>query len=159
MSLQLRPALESDLDVLAALDAELFGRGRWTKAMFLGELNAPLRHYRVAEAGGQIRGYAGITLGETAQVMTIGVHPEHRRQGIGRMLLADLLRAAKDFGAREVILEVRVDARGPQALYEEFGFVPFGVRKNYYQSEGIDALIMHKNLRRRLGPVGSEVWE
>src|SRR5699024_10212943 len=102
---------------------------------------------------------AGIALGETSQVMTIGVHPGHRRRGIGRMLMSDLLAAARAHGAREVILEVRVDAEAPQAMYRDFGFTPVGVRKNYYQSEGIDALVMHTRLTGRIGPVGSEVTQ
>ncbi len=148
-----------DLGPVERLEAELFGIGKWTRGMFLSELGAPLRHYRVAERDGQILGYAGIALGETSQVMTIGVHPGHRREGIGRLLLADLLDAAREAGAREVILEVRVDAEAPQAMYRKFGFDPIAVRKNYYQSEGVDALVMQKQLRRRIGPVGSEVAE
>ena len=148
-----------DLGPVEQLEAELFGIGKWTHGMFLSELGAPLRHYRVAERDGQILGYAGIALGETSQVMTIGVHPDRRREGIGRLLLADLLNAAREAGAREVILEVRVDAEAPQAMYRNFGFDPIAVRKNYYQSEGVDALVMQKQLRRRIGPVGSEVAE
>lgn len=153
----LRPATSADLEDIVALETRLFGAGAWSRGMFLSELDAPWRHYRVAEHDGRILGYAGIALGETAQVMTIGVDPQHRRRGIGRLLFGDLLAAARTFGAREIILEVRVDAAAPQAMYTEFGFTPVGVRKNYYQSEGIDALVMHKEIRRRVGPVGSEV--
>jgi len=159
MTPTLRPLVPGDLDAVLPLEAELFGRGKWTRGMFLSELSAPRRHYQVAERAGGIVGYAGIALGETSQVMTIGVHPGHRRQGIGRMLLSDLLEAARRFGAMEAILEVRIDAAAPQAMYTEFGFTPMGVRKNYYQAEGIDALVMHKQLRSRIGPVGSEVTE
>jgi len=157
MSPDLRPMTPADVPEVAELEEVLFGRGRWRPSMFLSELRAPRRHYRVAEVGGVLAGYAGIALGESAQVMTIGVHPEHQRRGIGRVLFDDLLRAARAGGAREVVLEVRVDASVPQAMYASFGFTPLGVRKNYYQPEGIDALVMHKRLRRPLGPVGSEV--
>lgn len=157
MTGQLRPMCERDLDAVAALDAEVFGRGKWTRGMFQSELTAERRHYRVLEERGELRGYAGIALGESSQIMTIGVRSEHRRRGLGRGLLADLLDAARGFGAMEVILEVRIDAPGPQGLYKEFGFIPMGVRKNYYQAEGVDALVMHKRLRGGIGPVGSEV--
>lgn len=149
-----------DVDQVHALEAELFGKGQWTRGMFLSELHAPWRHYVVAETAGAgegtIIGYAGIALGPTAQVMTIGVDPAHRRQGIGRTLFSNLLEAAMRHRSAEVILEVRVDSPAPIAMYEEFGFRPMGVRKNYYQAEGIDALVMHKRLRQGIGPVGSE---
>lgn len=157
MTTKLRPMVDADVPEVAALEADLFGASRWTAGMFHNELASPRRHYRVAELAGHLIGYAGIALGETCQVMTIGVHPDHRRRGVGRTLFADLLAAARQAGAREVILEVRVDAEAPQAMYTDFGFRPIGVRKNYYQAEGIDALVMHKRLRRPLGPVGSEV--
>lgn len=148
-----------DLDAVADLEAELFGKGKWSRAMFVSELHAPWRHYIVAVPAGDpetILGYAGIALGESAQVMTIGVAPAARRQGIGRRLLTDLLREAEEHGSREAILEVRVDAEAPQAMYRKFGFIGIGVRKNYYQAEGIDALVMKKNLGPQVGPVGSE---
>lgn len=159
MTGNLRPMTAADLDVILELEAELFGRGQWTRGMFLNELAAPRRHYRMVEDGEQIVGYAGIALGETSQVMTIGVHPRRRREGIGRKLFTDLLETAEEFGAKEIVLEVRIDAEAPQAMYEAFGFTPMGVRKNYYQAEGIDALVMHKHTRRPIGPVGSEVTE
>lgn len=159
MTAALRPMTVDDLGEVELLEADLFGRGSWTRGMFLSELHGPWRHYRVAEAAGRIIGYAGIALGETSQVMTIGVHPQWRRRGVGRLLFTDLLETAREFGALEVILEVRIDAEAPQAMYTDFGFTPLGVRKNYYQAEGIDALVMHKRLRRSVGPIGSEVTQ
>src|SRR5690625_2345581 len=159
MTPTLRPLVAADLDAVLSLEAELFGRGKWTRGMFLSELGAPRRHYQVAERAGGIVGYAGIALGETSQVMTIGVDPGHRRQGIGRMLLSDLLEAARRVGAMEAILEVRIGAAAPQVIYSECGFTRRGVPKSYSQGECIDALVMHKRLRSRIGQVGSEVTE
>ena len=47
-----------------------------------------------------------------------------------------------DMGAEAVSLEVRVTNWGAQRLYARFGFRPVGIRKNYYQEIGEDALIM-----------------
>ena len=57
-------------------------------------------------------------------------------------LLHDLIVAAIEMGADAVSLEVRVTNWGAQRLYGRFGFHPVGVRKNYYQEIGEDALIM-----------------
>jgi ribosomal-protein-alanine N-acetyltransferase len=45
-------------------------------------------------------------------------------------------------GAEAISLEVRVTNWGAQRLYGRYGFRPVGVRKNYYQEVGEDALIM-----------------
>lgn len=151
---------QADIDVVLELEADLFGVGQWSRGMFQAELQAPARHYRVAEeSGGQIVGYAGVALGHTSQVMTIGVDSAWRRRGIGSALMKDLIEAACDWGGKEMILEVRIDAHPPQAMYEAFGFKPMGVRKNYYQAEGVDALVMHRQLRDGIGPIGSEVTQ
>ena len=39
-------------------------------------------------------------------------------------------------------LEVRLSNHAAQDLYRRFGFVPVGVRKNYYQETNEDALVM-----------------
>jgi ribosomal-protein-alanine N-acetyltransferase len=43
-------------------------------------------------------------------------------------------------------LEVRVTNYGAQALYTKLGFVPNGIRKEYYQDDKEDALIMWREL-------------
>ena len=55
----------------------------------------------------------------------------------------DIARGRVDFfKADAVSLEVRVTNWGAQRLYSRFGFRPVGIRKNYYQEIGEDALIM-----------------
>ncbi len=73
---------------------------------------------------------------------TIAVDPDHHREKIGTRLMYELIQAAVDMGAVAVSLEVRVTNWGAQRLYGRFGFRPVGIRKNYYQETGEDALIM-----------------
>jgi ribosomal-protein-alanine N-acetyltransferase len=54
----------------------------------------------------------------------------------------DLIVGGVELGAGAVSLEVRVSNWGAQRLYGRYGFRPVGVRKNYYQEIGEDALIM-----------------
>ncbi|EQD41317.1 ribosomal-protein-alanine acetyltransferase, partial [mine drainage metagenome] len=42
----------------------------------------------------------------------------------------------------DLTLEVRVTNTGAQSLYHEFGFVPAGIRKNYYAEVNEDAIVM-----------------
>ncbi len=54
----------------------------------------------------------------------------------------ELIQEAIRMSAVAVSLEVRVTNWGAQRMYGRFGFRPVGIRKNYYQETGEDALIM-----------------
>ncbi|HMN59766.1 MAG TPA: ribosomal protein S18-alanine N-acetyltransferase [Anaerolinea sp.] len=75
-------------------------------------------------------------------IATIAVHPDYRRAGIGRRLLVRGLRAGWERGARKAFLEVRRGNLAAQAMYFRFGFTVNGERKQYYQDNHEDALLM-----------------
>jgi ribosomal-protein-alanine N-acetyltransferase len=97
----------------------------------------------VAEVGGQVVGMIvnWIILDE-AHIATIAVHPQHRRAGIGKCLLAQGLLAAWERGARTALLEVRAGNLPAQAMYLRFGFEVVGKRPHYYKDNNEDALLM-----------------
>jgi len=115
----------------------------WTVGVLTDELaHGDTRTYRVALIDEEVVGFAGVLVqvGE-AHVTNIAVHPEHRRNGIARVLLLSVVRAAIARGAHAITLEVRSSNVGAQRLYHQFGFAPSGVRPRYY-ADGEDALIM-----------------
>src|SRR5438105_14898330 len=116
----------------------------WSPNLFLAEMNETRdRLYLVARVDRDIVGYGGVMVnGDEAHVTTIAVDPEHHRRKIGTRLLYELVQGALRLGATAVSLEVRVTNWGAQRLYGRFGFRPVGIRKNYYQETGEDALIM-----------------
>ena len=65
-------------------------------------------------------------------------------------LLQVLVDEAKRQGASRMLLEVRVDNDPALALYQRFGFERMGLRKRYYQPEGIDAYTMSLDLKPRV---------
>ncbi|MGH9180842.1 MAG: ribosomal protein S18-alanine N-acetyltransferase, partial [Acidimicrobiales bacterium] len=104
------------------------------------------RAYRVARADGTVIGYAGLMLaGLDAHVTTLAVDPAWQRHGVGTLLLAELAAQAVERRCRNLTLEVRVGNLAAQRLYGAFGFVPAGIRKNYYVETNEDALIMWAN--------------
>jgi|SRR5690625_212282 len=147
MTATLRPLRESDLDAVIALEAELFGAQAWSRASYVEELHQPSRHYLAAVAGGELIGYGGLFIAAESQIMTIGVHPDHRRQGVATRLLAALIDAARQRRSREVWLEVRAEDDGAQALYTAAGFSAVGQRDDYYGPGG-HALVMRLVLPR-----------
>jgi ribosomal-protein-alanine N-acetyltransferase len=146
IEVQLVPMRRRHLRSVLRIEAEVYPRP-WSLPLFMSELNLRTsRVYTVARVGGSVVGYAGLMLsGEDAHVTTIAVDPAWHRHKIGTRLLLHLAREALLHGARNLTLEVRVSNSAAQAMYKGFGFVPAGIRKNYYVETNEDALIMWAN--------------
>lgn len=116
----------------------------WSLSLFLSELRYhDSRVYRVARIGPEVVGYGGLMLvGGDGHVTNLGVAPGHRRRGIATRLLLALAEQALAEGVGALTLEVRMSNTAAQELYRRFGFVPAGVRENYYTDANEDALIM-----------------
>lgn len=139
---------ESDAARCAALEEELFpGDDPWSEHAFVEEIRAG-HHYVAARDCDELVGYAGLAFvagppHAEAEVHTIGVDPAHRRRGIGRALLRDLL-AVADAARATVFLEVRTDNDAARALYAAEGFTVVGLRRRYYRPSGADAHTMRR---------------
>jgi ribosomal-protein-alanine N-acetyltransferase len=91
----------------------------------------------------RVVGFAGVWLMvDEAHITTFGVHPDFRRQGVGRRLLLRLVDLAIELRAARLTLEVRVSNTAAQALYRRFGFVVSATRPRYYTDDGEDAYVM-----------------
>ena len=146
--ISLRPMRSSDLDELLPHEDELFGTEAWSRQSYLDELaDTELRQYLVAEQDGKVVGSAGVlAIGETAQILTVGVLPAARRQGIGEQLVQALLAEAVRRRAEEVLLEVRMDNAAARQLYGKLGFAVIGTRRGYYDQGRMDAVVMRRAL-------------
>ncbi len=136
--------LPADLDAVMEIERCSFAEP-WTPGLFLRELKLPFSTTLVARSpDGQIAGYVCWWLvGDEVHLLNLAVHPDCRRQGLGRYLLETVLRAAAQAGARLVTLEVRDDNAAAIALYRAYGFHQVGVRRNYY-AQGRHALILSR---------------
>jgi ribosomal-protein-alanine N-acetyltransferase len=126
-----------------AIERQVYPRP-WSPNLFLSEMSeSKNRCYLVARIDREVVGYGGmICYGEEAHITNIAVDPLRHRQKIASRVLNDLIVEAVEMGAEAISLEVRVTNWGAQRLYGRYGFRPVGVRKNYYQEVGEDALIM-----------------
>lgn len=146
----LRTATADDLEAIMALERASFPTDAWSEAMMREELASRHGRYLVLEEAGRLIGYGGIRAvrgGTDADIQTIALVEGARGRGRGRGLLRSLLTEAGERGAREVFLEVRADKPIPQALYVSEGFVEIARRPNYYQPDGVDAIVMRLDLR------------
>lgn len=121
----IRPARAEDAERVMAVAGAAFRRSQWTAdalRRWIGE-EAPLRV--AVGPGSEVVGYVGLVLerGERDAVITdLAVHPDHRRRGLGRALIAVALGELHDRGARAVSLSVESENGGAIALCRGFGF-------------------------------------
>ncbi len=102
----------------------------------------------VAVQNGAVLAYGGMLLTPfDAQIINIAVHPDARRNGLGKQILATLLEEASARVPESVTLEVRVSNTAAIALYEQYGFRTVGKRKSFYTLPTEDALVMERKLK------------
>lgn len=148
MNAALRVAGPGDLELFAALEAEVFAEDPWTPYIIAEELSSPASRYWIAtDESGDVVGYGGAKVGgDQADVMTIGVRPHARGQGIGATILGELLAWSREAGAREIFLDVRPSNEGAIGLYESRGFVEIGRRPRYFRNPVEEAVEMRAPL-------------
>jgi len=148
MAVQLRDADAGDLDAVMAIEHAVFPTDAWPRESMLSELSNRHTRYLVAFDQGapdDLLGYAGLLApaGATqADIQSVAVVESARRRGLARSMVQTLVAEARDRGAREVFLEVRVDNPNAQALYDSLGFERIAVRKGYYQPDNVDGVVM-----------------
>lgn len=74
-------------------------------------------------------------------IMMLAIRLDERRNGLGELLLIGALQEAVKRKVRTVTLEVQSSNLSAQALYQKYGFIEVGVRKNYY-TKNENALIL-----------------
>jgi ribosomal-protein-alanine N-acetyltransferase len=128
---------------LMPIERELFRPEPWSERLFWSELGQiDTRHYVVALSGEAVVGYAGLCdYPDEAFVQTIAVAPGAQGQGVGALLLTELIEESDRRRQRVVSLEVRADNAAAQRLYARHGFAQTGVRRGYYPG-GVDALVL-----------------
>lgn len=139
------------VDQLMVFERELFGPEAWTAHGYRQELADTRSRWYVAAVDpaddDRLVGWAGIMLlGEDAEILTVGVVPFRRRQGVAGRLLDALETHAATCGVTAVFLEVRVDNAGAIALYEHRGYERVGTRRGYYEHGRVDAALMRRPL-------------
>jgi RimJ/RimL family protein N-acetyltransferase len=116
----------------------------------------------VAEAGGRIVGRLSIARDPhpaSFHVADLGlmVAAGQRRRGIGRALLAEAVDWARAARVRKLELHVFPHNEAAIALYESFGFVREGYRRDHYRrGQGyVDAILMAYRLDKPAPPAAS----
>ena len=144
MNLTIRKMTVEDIQAVVELDQKSFSLP-WPERSFRFELtDNPASRCWVADVDGKLVGMIVVWLiVDEAHVATLATHPDYRRQGIGRRLLAHALLHMIPDGARRSFLEVRESNFAAQEMYRKFGYEVTGRRRRYYRDNDEDAILMN----------------
>ena len=138
---------KEDIDQIVDIENSCFS-APWSPQDFENELQKEYGIDLVAEYKQSIEGYAiGWMIRDDIHIANVAVHPQFRLKGIGEQLIRALIEYSKDFNV--AVLEVRCSNHTAQRLYKKLGFKEIGIRDNYYEEEGEDAVLMFKQLNEK----------
>jgi len=143
---------EGDLEEILDIERDSYPTP-WSPHIFRSEMINPLSRMLVGKVAGDLgRGVAGYIVfwqvSDEIHLHNIAVQRNLRRKGIASRLLTRTVQIAHSEEIRWMHLEVRSSNHAARKLYENFGFVVQGVRRNYYTETGEDAVIMSADLKR-----------
>jgi len=145
MGYLIRPMKSDDIPDVFAIDkasAALYWPER--SYHFEVEKNEASRPFVAVDEDGQILGFIVFwRILDEAHLANFAVSSAHRCKGIGRALLYHGLKTCFEEGANVSFLEVRAGNEPALHLYKSFGYHTESVRKQYYQDNHEDALLMN----------------
>jgi ribosomal-protein-alanine N-acetyltransferase len=150
---RIRPFRLADLPELVRLDRCCFPHSiAYDRFEMLHQLTSP-GHFSLLAVPGDggnpsLLGFiiaAAASPGRSGQIVTLDVHPDFRRQGIGRQLMAAAEQRLAGSGHPAVRLQVAVDNTGARKFYRGLGYHPAGRCPDYYP-DGTDAVEMVKRI-------------
>ncbi len=145
--------LEQTIQAVANIELLVQSHDAWTyqtlcETFAQDSIHMLIVYQQEKTAGNKVVGYCLYQiLFEQAEILRIGVHPNHQRQGIASQIFAKLNIALIGSRVESLLLEVRADNAPAIALYEQQEFIIIHKRKGYYQvphQPAIDALIMQR---------------
>jgi len=142
----IRKMTEQDIDEVTRIERESFTLP-WSRDSYIGELKNSFASYLICDYEGDVAGYGGVwVVFEEAHITNVAVAPIYRKRGMGRALMEELEKIAKDKKAVRILLEVRPSNTPALNMYRSRGYLPTGIRTAYYSDNGEDAILMTKLL-------------
>jgi ribosomal-protein-alanine N-acetyltransferase len=156
-AMRIREVSEVDLEAIIGIQSGTPQAAQWTQADYAKLASDLMGLILVAEvdapAIATVLGFAAFyRVSEEAELRNMAVDPSHRRQGVGRELLAEGLRRLWKQGVRQVYLEVRASNLPARQLYHSAGFGLRSRRKDYYNDPREDALVLSREFSGLNGP-------
>jgi len=153
---QIRAATEADLPAVLQMELASFTSPHWTKDQFAQALGMAEHtfvrcFFLIAENANGLLGFAigiAVLAGQQGfgEIQNIAVAEHVRQRGIGLALCSSLVERFVQLNLTNVELEVRAGNHAAKNLYARLGFMPVGVRRDYYANPVEDGILMSLKL-------------
>lgn len=123
--MQIRGLTKADYDYIISVLDQWWGgpAGRRADPMFFYEFG---EHALVAEQNGQVIGFLfGVMVpapSATGYVHLVGIHPDHRRRGVGKRLYEQFTERCRAAGMKQIKSLASSGHEGPVRFHESMGF-------------------------------------
>lgn len=133
-----------DVEAVYNIEALVHPEHHWSKDSFCNEIANNLAYYYcVKDEQGKHLGFIGLWhIFEEAHITTLAVHPNCRNMQLAQILMVKAIDDCYKDMIKYITLEVRESNVPAISLYQKFLFESVGMRKNYYQDNGENAIIM-----------------
>ncbi len=85
-------------------------------------------------------------LADRSEIIDFIVHINHRKNGIGSLLINKTIEIAKESNCKSISLEVKSTNKPAITFYQKHEFNIVSTRKRYYENGSIDAHLMYREL-------------
>jgi [ribosomal protein S18]-alanine N-acetyltransferase len=142
----IRRMMEKDLMEVVNIENRAFS-DPWSYESFKSDLNNEMALPIVAIYNDQVVGYSSIYVAaDEMQLGNFAVSPDHRKMGIGKLMMDEMLKLAAQCKSGKIFLEVRESNTPAISIYSSYGFRAVGKRNVYYRNPVENAIIMVKEL-------------
>jgi [ribosomal protein S18]-alanine N-acetyltransferase len=153
-----RLATAADAPVIAEMSRQYIEHGlgwSWTPDRVLRAIQDRATNVAVAHEATSVLGFGIMQYGErTAHLALLGVELDHRKRGLGMLLLSWLEQCAVVAGIERIRLEARSDNSEGLAFYHQHGYRQTAIIPGYYLGV-LDAVRLEKKLIAD-GPAAAE---
>lgn len=145
----LLPMTSADLAEVASIENDVYPHP-WTHGNFVDSLSSGYQCHVLRNAEATLLGYFLVMfLVDEVHLLNLSVRLNSHGKGIGRYLLGQIVQLAVDARMVAILLEVRPSNQRALTVYEHYGFVRIGMRRDYYpaaDSQREDAIVMRLTL-------------
>ena len=138
----IRWMIRRDMPSVLAIESSSF-EFPWTEDEFIRCLRQRDCIGMVAERNEEVAGFMIYELHKTRiHVLSFAVHPEFRREGVGKAMIEKLISKLAYQRRNRIVLEVRETNLDAQLFFRQLGFRATGVLKGFYEDTPEDAFLM-----------------
>ena len=141
-NVQICEAVPENAKAIAVIEEACF-TDPWSMQGIIDALTYSYSTMLTAAVDGNIAGCACLyQMADEGEIINVAVAPKYQGNGIGKMLLMELIKRGTARGITRFILDVRVSNEKAVGLYEKAGFRKLVLQKGFYGNPPEDGWLM-----------------